>query len=557
MKEVNNKLDDMFKSALEDYSQEPSPKLLNVLNKKMFFKDIARFNFRNLFSKSIIKYSSYVVISVSTFVASYYLINNNKTDNKNSNQIISQSQINTQNHNTSDTLNNNIRNISSNNSLENKTTINDSLNNNQKNILNNKNEANTVINNSTHQNSLKKIEPNLSDKNTTDNKNTVNNTTQTDLNKNKLSSKGNSKNKPNGNNISDKKNLDISASDSKNKFESIKILEEKNKNKNTIDNNKNIYNTSDLKNINYKITLLQPKPAFTIKNDGENTSSDFIPINDNNKETIKKNNTKSKYIFPKYAIEVYGGGDYVNKILSSPLNTYINERNKTEKSIYTYNFGADIKYTLKNTFIQAGVNKSIVGENVVITTISKLLDSSASHFNYQYHQIIHIDTIGWIPVWDSIHRDSIPILDSVIFNTVDSNWVSVYDSVNKENKYNIKNRINYIEIPVLIGFNFGNSPLRFNVATGVSFGFLTNSKGKLIRPYTNDVSDFNKTYFPFNKIIYNYILRAGCFYIINERWSIFMRGSFKYNINSIFDKSYPVNQKYYTIGIQGGISVNL
>ena len=35
MKEASNKLDDLFKSALDDYKQEPSPKLMKKLNREL------------------------------------------------------------------------------------------------------------------------------------------------------------------------------------------------------------------------------------------------------------------------------------------------------------------------------------------------------------------------------------------------------------------------------------------------------------------------------------------------------------------------------------------
>ena len=119
------------------------------------------------------------------------------------------------------------------------------------------------------------------------------------------------------------------------------------------------------------------------------------------------------------------------------------------------------------------------------------------------------------------------------------------------------NRYKYIEIPILVGKRFYIKKLSIDVVSGLSIGYLISAKGKFLNIYDHEVLDISKGNSPFNEMfVYNFLLRLNCSYPLNERIRAMVAPSFKYNLNSILNKNYPVSQKYYSAGLNFGLIYN-
>ncbi|NVO03301.1 MAG: outer membrane beta-barrel protein [Bacteroidetes bacterium] len=263
----------------------------------------------------------------------------------------------------------------------------------------------------------------------------------------------------------------------------------------------------------------------------------------NNQPIIKKKNT----LFKNLSAELFVAPVYCTKTLSGLNSDYLNLRKENEKPLLTYNIGLELKYSIKNFFLQTGVNYSNVGEKINYNTNTLTnIDSSASHWELHSFAMIYVDTISW----DSTHgfaimTTSVPIMDSIWQYSADS----TYTLLQVKNT----NQLSYIEIPILIGYSFGKRKLSYQASTGVSFGFLSGSKGKLLK---TDASGFNDILVetPFKKTLYNFLFRIGCTYHLNENLSIILQPSFKLNLNSVFESTYPTSQKYQSYGLNLGLN---
>jgi hypothetical protein len=97
--------------------------------------------------------------------------------------------------------------------------------------------------------------------------------------------------------------------------------------------------------------------------------------------------------------------------------------------------------------------------------------------------------------------------------------------------------------------------LTFRISTGISYGILRGTVWKPEMPMLsgNSVLILGETE-TWKKNIYNYILRVGCFYSLNNKLSVFAQPSMKLNLNALFDKNFTMTKKYQMFGVNIGVN---
>ena len=221
-------------------------------------------------------------------------------------------------------------------------------------------------------------------------------------------------------------------------------------------------------------------------------------------------------------------------------NEYFNQRNNNESAAVSWSFGGDLQVHLNNWFVQAGINYSVYRNNKSYNYSYQLLDSANSYFNY--------DTI-WVWIYDP------PNLEYPVMVGIDTTWVSVYDNISiVDDGYN---EWSYMEIPVLVGYKINYKKFDFDISMGISFGFLLNYKGSLPKcPDADGVEKLVHIDGSINKTMYNYIMRMGVSYNFKNNWSVFAQPYFKQNLQSVFNRNYPVNQRFNAFGLNVGLRVS-
>ena len=229
---------------------------------------------------------------------------------------------------------------------------------------------------------------------------------------------------------------------------------------------------------------------------------------------------------------------YIYLTGNSAMQSYIDTRSKSEVTSFSYQAGIEAKYNIKRFFIKSGINVSDYKSkaNYTINKITKIDTSSKA---YKYDTISKVFDTAWPSHW--IYK-------------VDSGWVYKIDTLKSTKNYTSNISLQYIEIPLLFGYEFGKGKLRIRPSIGMSVAFLMSSKGQILALDQSDVIDFNRRNMPFNASIFNFLFRFGLTYKLTNKITFILEESSKQNLSSIFKSSYPIDQRYKAYGINLGIS---
>ncbi|MFH0865344.1 MAG: outer membrane beta-barrel protein [Bacteroidota bacterium] len=213
----------------------------------------------------------------------------------------------------------------------------------------------------------------------------------------------------------------------------------------------------------------------------------------------------------------------------------VEKRKQAELTSYSWSAGIEGKIDFNHWFFQTGLNYSKI--------------SSVSEFRYTYSGI---DTLGW-------HLDTMFIylyIDSLgnCNDSISYSWSPLTGLVSYDKKKKASMQISYLQIPVMAGYSISRGKFQYSVSGGISLGIPLSISGRMIETDNYTISGVENQSLPLRKIVYSGLLRAGVNYIISPRYSIFAQPSINYTFNSVFDKEYPVNQKYITYGLRMGIS---
>ena len=263
-------------------------------------------------------------------------------------------------------------------------------------------------------------------------------------------------------------------------------------------------------------------------------------------------NPLQKFSESLYASKSLGVGNFSLEFIYSPEISFINLkknhgndnnidltiREKAELPSCSNTFGVEGKVDFHHWFFQTGLNYSNI--------------SSLSEYHFKY---MGIDTLDWI-LSDTSY---IHVYNDTLGNSFDTlfiayTWDPVTNIVTKEEKKNASYHINYLQVPLIAGYHYGMGNMQFSVSGGISLGIPLSVNGRMMNAESYDISTVSEKTLPFNKIIYSGIIRLGASYFLSPHYSIFVQPSMQYMLNSVFDKTYPINQKYSTFSLRTGIA---
>jgi hypothetical protein len=214
------------------------------------------------------------------------------------------------------------------------------------------------------------------------------------------------------------------------------------------------------------------------------------------------------------------------------------KRKQAELPSYSWSAGIEGKMDLRHVFFQAGVNYSKI--------------SSLSEYRYTYSGV---DTLGW-ELLDTMfvhsYADSLGIQHDTLF--IIYTWNPVTQDVSYDYTKRAAMQISYLQIPVVFGYGISRGKFQYSASGGVSFGIPLSIKGSMIESDNYTVSDVAQQALPLNKIVYTGLLRLGVNYFVSPHYSVFVQPSAKFMLNSVFDKSYAVDQKYWSVGLRFGLN---
>lgn len=293
--------------------------------------------------------------------------------------------------------------------------------------------------------------------------------------------------------------------------------------------------TENVQPDNYNIGLVTPLSLLMIENIWASDYPLISRLNSNYSENISSDKGLGKGSFSlelSYAPEVSfmhlkkNSGDY---------DIDLQKRKQAELISYSNTAGFEGKVDFRHWFFQTGLSYSTI--------------STLSEYRYKYSGV---DTLGW-------HLDTMFVyiwIDTLGYfhDSLSYAWSAVTDTVSYENIMTPSYQLKYLQIPLIAGYSVSKGKFQYSVSGGVSLGIPLSVSGHMLEPDDYTISNVANQSLSLQKIVYNGVLRMGVNYFISPRYSVFAQPSIRYTLNSVFDKKYPVNQKYFTCGLRFGIA---
>jgi len=344
----------------------------------------------------------------------------------------------------------------------------------------------------------------------------------------------------------------------------------------------------DFSQIEMPLALISPKALSALFYDelAPNVATNIVPVN----------TSKAK---SKFSLSVYGGAMLSMKnLFTSEGNTadYIKRRKQEEVKSIKPNVGVDIELKRGHWTLTSGINfhqqgekrnysdqfKRIVPYDSLVVNINNnsawLVDSSM-FYAVQYNNIItsYDTTITYYDQTSGLfYTAQLPvnvtqgiISDTNFYYSIDSTFQSNIDTVNTNyalkkqvvvldpNQVNLKGRntFSYVEVPLLIGYEWGIRRWRLSVKTGIGFGVLTHQQSFYLTTDESEIAPVSTDVY--TKVVYNGIFRAGLHYNFTPQFGIDIVPFSRLNINNITNKKADFRQKYTNVGLQIGFNYKL
>jgi hypothetical protein len=344
----------------------------------------------------------------------------------------------------------------------------------------------------------------------------------------------------------------------------------------------------DFSQVEMPLAFLSPKAlsALIYPVSPLNVKDDLTPINSKKPKTSLH-------------LSVYGGAIYsIKNIMTVDGNSadYLMRRKAEENNSIKPNAGFDVELKRGHWTFTSGINFHQQGEKrnysdqfkrivpydslvININNTSKWLVDSTMFYALQYNSTI-TSTDTTVTYYDEttgqFYTAQLPVnithstvVDTNFYYLIDSTYHQSIDTaktnyalkkqvvVKDPNQANLvgRNTFTYVEVPVLIGYEWGLKRWRLSVKGGLALGiltqqqsfYLTNDEAQ-IAPVSTDV---------YSKVIYNGIFRVGMHYSFTPQFGIDFVPFSRLNINNMTNNNATFKQKYYNVGLQVGFNYKL
>jgi hypothetical protein len=266
---------------------------------------------------------------------------------------------------------------------------------------------------------------------------------------------------------------------------------------------------------------------------------------------------KIDYSLPKVKGIVWRLNAYTGFFISQPNVRYANnpdyenKRNNEESSLLVNSTGIEITRILGKWNVSTGLEINQYGESTqyknqvlgniqtVNTTPISVVDSSIIQFfnYYQGNEYVQTQTV--------LSYDTLFLSDT----TTTTGLING----NLPDSYNSKNRFTYIEIPIRFGYQwFQSKRISSEVYGGLSLDIFQKASG--YQP-NRDLSAFERIedINEFRKYILNYRIGINASYRFYKNLSLTAAVEHRNMLQSVWNSSYGVNQRYRSIGLQMGL----
>ncbi len=297
-----------------------------------------------------------------------------------------------------------------------------------------------------------------------------------------------------------------------------------------------------------------PLKAYSAISNIEFPSLNGYPLLD---DTVGIDIHGDKIILPsnRWTVCTYFRPNYSFTRLSDPNSELQSAYTQNKNAIFpegSYGFGIDLSYQFKQLSVGGGLAYTQLSQQ--ITTQENVLNIKNTNFwNYFDVENWDVQTTTYLNLDSLFQGDTVMtvITDSTKYITQDSSLVSRTDSTWTQKDFSSQNVYQYFEIPLFVEYLFNRSKtwqpfMRAGLVTGIymkSKAYYLNANSEII-----DASNL-----PFAKFNFWAHAGLGIKYNLNKKFSAYILGDYRYNLNAILKDEQYFNQNINNIGLSIGI----
>ena len=232
---------------------------------------------------------------------------------------------------------------------------------------------------------------------------------------------------------------------------------------------------------------------------------------------------------------------------------------KAENPSNSFSGGLLLEAKYKRLSLQTGLSVSKFIDRPSYQTADYIIDTSlvtqiipGGFYNYFSIPILDLDT--YLATGDSVF---IMVLDSTFIPQNDTITVQQITAQKFVHYKRTANSYYYVELPLMAGYTFMFGNVHITMRGGIVAGLLTYSEGSIPSPYseqgTTDIIQDTHC----RKLVMSGIGGLEIGYDVTPRISVVTSPIYRFNLNSVLNRNYIVDQRFNSFGLKFGVKYHL
>lgn len=227
----------------------------------------------------------------------------------------------------------------------------------------------------------------------------------------------------------------------------------------------------------------------------------------------------------------------------------VDYRSESETARLSHHLGVNVRYHYKNWFVQSGLHHYTFRDKVVqdmeMLQVNPFVTTILSTTDY-YSEVI----TGYIhsPI------DSIPVFDLVLDSTVvTEQQETYYDSTYVRRTTGYTNTISYLEIPLMLGYEFSYRSMFVDVSAGFAYSRRIDQQVQYPNRELSQLTDPDVSASLMRNHSLSMSLGLGLGYRLSNSTSVILSPVYQYQLQSNLTKDHPVVQRYQHLRLSAGL----
>jgi hypothetical protein len=242
---------------------------------------------------------------------------------------------------------------------------------------------------------------------------------------------------------------------------------------------------------------------------------------------------------------------YNTAVLNSELQTnFENYQNNINPNL-SFSAGIGFAYSYNKIRFETGIGYLQMQESFN-STINSHQVSEHSYYNYFDKEVWQTYTVNILDLDEYLQGNIVYYehTDSILNIVPDSTLISYMDSVLISKDANAQNIYHIVDVPVVFGYEIGTGKFSVTPKAGIIGSMLIKRDGTYYNITHNDIMSTNDC--PDTKFLFDYYGALNLQYKIGNKISLYVEPHIRVDINSMYDNSYALSQKSRKLGIKTG-----